>query len=163
MSRVLIGYATKTGSTKEVAERICKIMIDKGHKVDIKPLETVKDLSDYESIVIGAPVNGMMWRPDALEFVKSHKQELDQRKVVYFTLAMMAHQGRSMWQKRVQKALNKPSALVTPIDTAIFGGVAGDDIPAPLRVLFGIPKDSASDQRDWNRIDSWANDIAAKL
>ncbi|MCK8060378.1 MULTISPECIES: flavodoxin domain-containing protein [unclassified Fusibacter] len=163
MSKVLIGYVTKTGSTREVAQRINEILTNKGHTVEIRQLDEVKDFKGFDSIIIGAPINGMNWRQDAYEFVNTHKAELSNVKVAYFALGIMAYQGRKLWNKTVNKALVKPSSIVEPIDTAVFGGVSGDVMPAPVRFIFGIPKDSKADQRDWTKIEEWADGLCSKL
>lgn len=163
MSKVLVAYVTEKGSTEEVAKKIVQIMEESGHDVDLMALGTVGSISSYDSVVIGAPVFGMKWQEDAMKFVKLHQKELGQKKVVYFTLAIMAKQGRAMWQNIVHKSLNKPSSLAKPIDKAIFGGVAGDKMPTAMRIFFGIPKDSSKDQRDWPYIEKWAKEVSIKI
>lgn len=163
MSFILISYLTKSGSTKEVAEKVGQILADSGHKVDLQALDRIYDVSKYDGVVIGAPINGMQWLPDALSFVDTHKTELLEKKVAYFTLAMLAYQGRSFWQKKIYKALEKPANIVAPIHTAVFGGVAVGELPAPMRLILGIPKTAESDQRDWKMIEAWAEELASKM
>lgn len=163
MRKVLVTFITATGSTEEVAKRIARVMEEEGHSIDVMPLDAVKDISTYETVIVGAPVNGMTWKEEAFKFVKEYEEELNRKKVAYFALGMMAKQGRVMWQNRVHKVLNKPSKVVTPIDIAIFGGVAGSGLPKIMEVIFGIPKDSSPDQRDWTYIEKWAREVSKKI
>ncbi len=51
---ILVGYATRYGSTQEVAEAIAGTLHENGLAVDLKPMKEVKSLEGYEGVVIGA-------------------------------------------------------------------------------------------------------------
>ena len=55
---VLVGYATRYGSTQEVAEEIAATLRERGLKVDIGPMRDVRTLDEYRAIVLGAPSLG---------------------------------------------------------------------------------------------------------
>ena len=52
---VLVAYATRYGSTKEVAEKIGQIFIQSEFDVDVLPCKKVDALEGYQFIIIGAP------------------------------------------------------------------------------------------------------------
>lgn len=70
--RILVCYATKTGSTRETAEAIAKELESKGFEAEAHALAQAGDLSSYDGVVVGAPVNGMAWHPEALAFVRDN-------------------------------------------------------------------------------------------
>ena len=52
--KVLIAYASKAGSTGEVAQAIGQVLCDAGMAVDVRRVQDVKDLSPYSAVVIGS-------------------------------------------------------------------------------------------------------------
>lgn len=153
MKKILICYYSETNSTEEVCSNI-KNTLDESYDVSMMTIKQVNNLSDYDTVLIAAPVHGMRWHQDAFDFITTNEKILKQKEVVYVALASMAYTGRHFWQKKIFKVLDKPSKIVQPIETAVFGGVFGD-IPPILAFVFGIPKDVKKDQRDWKMIEEW--------
>src|SRR5439155_16364683 len=50
---VLVGYATRYGSTQEVAEAVAATLRERGLEVDIQPMREVRTLERYRAIVLG--------------------------------------------------------------------------------------------------------------
>jgi len=69
--KCLVGYITKTGTTEEIAQKIGKILGDKGIQVDVAAIGTINDLSGYDRLVLGSPVNGMKVLPEFKTFLSS--------------------------------------------------------------------------------------------
>jgi len=170
MKNVLIAYNSPNGSTAEVVNFISKELTALGHQVHTDTLANVNAidasqtnempaLSLYDAVIIAAPINGMKWRPEALNFVTAHQAELNSKLVVYVTLALLVEQGRPMWRKAVQNAFNQASAIVPPAATGIFGGSADGSLPAFMRWVFGLPKDMPKDNRNWSKIEAFSRKI----
>jgi menaquinone-dependent protoporphyrinogen IX oxidase len=51
---VLVGYATRYGSTQEVAEAVAATLRECGLAVDIRPMQEVRTLAGYSAVVLGA-------------------------------------------------------------------------------------------------------------
>ena len=58
---VLVGFATRYGSTEEVAEAIAATLGESGLDVDLKPISEVKTIDRYAAIVLGAPLFMFRW------------------------------------------------------------------------------------------------------
>ena len=71
-SLVLVGYATRYGSTQEVAEAVAATLREGGLAVDIRPLREVRTLAGYSAVVLGAPLFMFRWHQDALRFLITH-------------------------------------------------------------------------------------------
>ena len=161
MKKILICYYSESRSTEEVCYNIgdtFKAVYD----VTIQPIKMINNIDAYETIIIAAPVHGMNWHMNAFNFVVEFKAKLIHKEVVYIALASMAYQGREFWQKKVYKSLEKPSKIVSPIETAIFGGLIGD-MPTFFNFLFGISSNVKRDQRDWEMIEAWKINLMKKL
>ena len=55
MARILVAYASKKGSTAEIAQAIGKEIRAAGHLVDVTEMKSVSSLESYNAVVIGAP------------------------------------------------------------------------------------------------------------
>ena len=87
MSRVLVTYATNSGSTAEVAETIASHLNEGGHHTEVRNIRDVSSVESYDSIVVGAPMI-FGWHKAARGFLKKHNQVLVNKKVAYFACAM---------------------------------------------------------------------------
>ncbi len=157
MANVLITYATKTGSTAEAAGIIASHLEKNGIYTTVLPIKDAADIDTFDAVIVGGPINGMTWHPDASSFVSSNAVTLRNRKVSYFCMSYIYKTGGKFWHKQISKAFDASSAIVSPVLTGIFGGVIDKPMPAPARLLFGIKKASAVDQRDNDAVIAWAD------
>jgi menaquinone-dependent protoporphyrinogen oxidase len=87
MERMLVAYATLSGSTTEVAQSIGEALTTEGVEIDVLPLDEVNDLTPYDAVVIGAPMI-LGWHRSARAFVKKHRQALEHTPLALFATAM---------------------------------------------------------------------------
>jgi menaquinone-dependent protoporphyrinogen oxidase len=162
---VLVGYATRYGSTQEVAEAVTARLHEKGLKVDIQPMREVRTLAGYSAVVLGAPLYMFRWHKDARRFLSRHREALTERPVAIFALGPTHDPyDEKEWQgsrEQLDKELVKFPWL-TPVALEVFGGKFD---PAKLRFPINLfaGKEPASDIRDWTAIRTWASNLAAKL
>ncbi len=77
--RVLVAYATKNGSTTEIADEIGEGLRARGLDADVKRAKDVRDLSPYGAVVLGSAVYIGRWRPEARRFARRHAKGLRER------------------------------------------------------------------------------------
>ncbi|MBN2115815.1 MAG: hypothetical protein JW730_04550 [Anaerolineales bacterium] len=82
--RILVTYATMSGSTVEVARTVAEGLTRDGITVDLQPISQVKDLSSYSAIVLGAPMI-LGWHRDVGNFIVQHQDVLARIPVACFT------------------------------------------------------------------------------
>jgi menaquinone-dependent protoporphyrinogen oxidase len=87
MNKILVTYATLSGTTVEVAQAIGEEITRKGLQVDVLPLEKVKDLDAYDGLVLGGPMV-MGWHRSASAFLKKHNRQLSHKPLAVFVMAM---------------------------------------------------------------------------
>jgi len=162
---VLVGYATRYGSTQEVAEAVAATLRECGLVVDIQPLREVGTLSGYSAVVLGAPLFMFRWHKEALRFLSRNREALTERPVAVFALGP-THEPYEEEEWRASSAqLAKELAKfpwLTPVALEMFGGKYD---PAKLRfpINWLAGKEPASDLRDWTAVRAWASNLAAKL
>lgn len=159
---VLVAYATRHGSTVEVAETVAETLREHGLSVDLQPLSEVQTLTGYRAIVMGAPLYMFRWHKDAKHFLADHRQVLAKLPTAIFALGPFEDKPED-WQgvrEQLDKELAK-FAWLQPVDVEIVGGKFD---PATLRFPFnlipGLRKLPVSDIRDWDAIHAWANRLA---
>ncbi len=167
---ILVAYATRYGSTQEVAEQVAATLRESGFEVGLQPARQVRALEGCRAVILGAPLYIGRWLKDARRFLARHQESLAGRPVAIFTLGP-TRAAEEDWQD-VRTQMDQELAKfpwLKPIAVELFGGVYD---PAKLRFpdsllatlpaspLHGMP---ASDLRDWEAIRAWASSLAAKL
>jgi menaquinone-dependent protoporphyrinogen oxidase len=144
---VLIAFATRNGSTEQVAGAITVALREAGAQVTALPARAVREtVAGYDLIVLGAPLYSGRWHPDAHRFLKRHRRELAALPVAVFGMGPR-NDTEEAWQRsrdQLARALAKRDWL-TPVAVTVFGGV---DPP-------GRGKRPPRDLRDWGAIRSW--------
>jgi menaquinone-dependent protoporphyrinogen oxidase len=168
--KILVTYATRYGSTQQVAEAVAATLREGGLAVDLSPMRQVRGLEGYRAIVLGAPLYIGAWHKDALNFLSQHQEALASRPVAVFALGPLHDDEKERDGSRAQleKELDKFPWL-SPIALEMFGGKYdpnklrfADKLIAslPASPLHNVP---ASDVRDWTAIRAWAGSLVAKL
>ncbi|NMB54568.1 MAG: flavodoxin [Leptolinea sp.] len=162
IKRILVTYASRTGSTIGVAQAIAAVLTESGAQVDVVPMPEVKELSAYQAVVAGSPIQGGAWLPEAMEFMRIHKNALNQKPFAAFLTCMTLTMGNGKYRSHVATFLQPVRDLVKPRSEGLFAGALdisripslADRIKFRLSVLFGVWREG--DQRDWNAIRAWA-------
>ena len=168
--KILVTYASRTGSTAEIAEAIGKTLVEGGADVDVLPMQEVKDLAPYRAVVAGSAIRGNKWLPEATQFVRTHQAALACKPFATFTVCItLAMPGADRYREAVRAWLAPVRALVKPVSEGLFAGrLDFSKLPFSLKklqfhfaVALGIfPKD---DRRDWQAIQGWAESLRPVL
>jgi len=162
---VLVGYATRYGSTQEVADAIAETLRGFGFAVDNQPLREVRTLAGYRAVVLGALLFMFHWQKDELSFLSRHREALMERPVVVFALGPVHDPYDEQEWKDSGAQLDKELAKfpwLTPVALEMFGGKYDPTkLRFPINLLAG--KVPATDLRDWTAVRAWASSLVAKL
>jgi menaquinone-dependent protoporphyrinogen oxidase len=167
--KILVTYASRTGSTAGVAEAIGKTLSENGVQVEVRPMEDVKDLAPYRAVVAGSAIQGRQWLPEAMQFVQAHQASLAQKPFAAFLVCMTLTISNGKYRAQVADWLQPVRALVKPVSEGLFAGVLdiskvpsfSDRLKFRLSVVFGVWAEG--DHRDWNAIRAWAESIRPLL
>lgn len=165
MGKVLVAYASKRGSTAEIAEVVAGTLRDGGLDADCRIAGDVGALEGYDAVVLGSAVYMKRWRGDAKHFLRAHTKELSQMPFWLFSSGPVGDPAEAP----------DPSWLEPPriIDRAeqigvrehvVFGGRVPVDPRGPIeRAMAKNTPQEYCDMRDWEQIRAWAQGIAVEL
>lgn len=161
-NRILVTYSTRTGSTKGVSEAIALTLSGMGENVDIIAMKDVKDLSIYKSVIAGSAIQDRNWLPEAIEFLKLNRAELNKKPIAAFLVCMtLAMAKGDQYKDAVSGWLQPVRNIVKPVSEGLFRGILeinkipsfSDRLKFRISVLMGVWKEG--DHRDLIAIQSW--------
>jgi len=87
MNKILVTYATNSGSTAEAAKATMEEIQKSGTQVDNLPISEVRELTSYSAIDLGAPMI-LGWHRAALKFLRKNKAALVKMPLAVFVTCM---------------------------------------------------------------------------
>jgi len=158
---ILLAYASRFGSTQEVAETIASTLREARLEVDLQPMQEVKFLDRYNAVVLGAAIYNAKWNAEAHQFVSRHQDTLTQLPVAIFTLGPLSSSEAAKRNSRRQLDNELAKYLwLKPIAVEIFAGKYDPSKPGLGFFDRFVP---ARDVRNWDAIRAWANELSAQL
>ncbi len=164
--KILVTYASRTGSTADIAEYIGEILSDQGAQVEIRLMHDVKDLSRYDAIVCGSAIQSAGWLPEALSFLKTNQSDLKLKPVAIFSVCMtLAMKNGEKYKQHITEWIKPVYKIISPVSAEIFAGTLKiNQIPSfvqrikfRISVVLGVWKEG--DHRNWELIKAWATNL----
>jgi len=162
---VLVAYATRYGSTREVAETIAATLQESGLAADCLSAREAHTLEGYSAVVLGAPLQMFRWHDDAKQFLSRHRQALMERPAAVFALGPFHVEAKEFEEARAQldKELLK-FPWFAPAAIEIFGGKFDPTtLRFPMNLMPGLKQMPVNDIRDWPAIRAWASSLVGLL
>jgi menaquinone-dependent protoporphyrinogen oxidase len=155
---ILVAYASRYGSTREVAESIGATLRERLLRVDVRPVAEVEDLGEYGGVVLGGGIYMGRWHRDARRFAQRFEDELAALPVAVFALGPVDDEPEHVAgsEKQFQAALEK--LPVEPFAAHLFGGAID-----PRKLRFPFNHMPAADVRDWDEVRAWAEELAGRF
>jgi menaquinone-dependent protoporphyrinogen oxidase len=173
--RVLVAYASRHGSSAEIAERIAGRLTADGAPAEARPAADVRDADQYDAFVIGSAAYMFHWLKDATTFVKRHRELLAAHPLWLFSSGPLGTEtvdaeGNDPLQSSRPKEFEELAEKLHPRDERVFFGAWDPEAP-PVgmaeRMMKLVPAGTSplpsGDFRDWAAIEDWAAQIAREL
>jgi menaquinone-dependent protoporphyrinogen oxidase len=162
--KFLIAYASFCGTTGGVAEALGQVLCERGAQVDVRLVKNVQELSSYDAVVLGSPVQRASWLPEAVEFVEKNQAALNRMPVAYFLTCLALYRDTAETRGLARSYFNpvlKAVPAVQPVDLGLFAGALDySKLNVIQRMIMksrmkekGVPE---GDFRDWKAIRAWA-------
>ena len=141
--KILVAYATRAGSTAEVAQAIAEVLRARSgdDTVDVLPVKEVNDLSPYRAVIAGSAIRMGRWLPEAVDFVAKNQAELAKVPVAFFLVSGYLKDDTPEMRTRVSAFLDPVRKILQPGKEGLFAGKTGK-----------------GDWRNWDQIRAWAVD-----
>lgn len=183
--KTLIAFCTRYGATETTTEEIAKTLRDEGFDVQVvnTKKEKVKDISEYELVIVAAGLQMFRWCKESEKFLKKFQKDLRERKTAIFVSsgarAITTYDGNTealeeQWQKQLVNKIEEYN--LNPIALGIFGGLwdynkmsfVFKKTMGPFKMKLqevGIEEvePDVYDTRDWDEIRNWAKELAEKV
>ena len=181
--KILIVYGTRYGATTGTSEEIAKVLREEGFNVRVANAkkEKIKNISEYELIIVGSGMKMGKWTSEADDFLKTFQEEFGQKKLAIFVSTMKSvseREGKTEDVAQMRKAALEDKIAqynLRPITRGFFGGVLDyNKMGFILKRTMGFLKPQLEkdgfketepdvyDLRDLEEIRSWAKDLAKK-
>jgi menaquinone-dependent protoporphyrinogen oxidase len=186
MTNALIVYGTRYGATASTSEDIAEVLRQEGCDVKVVNLkkDKVKDITEYELVIVGSGIQINRWTKEPEKFLKKFQKELAKKKVALFVccgstkpLDDKTDKAESIENARTKYLEEKAAKYnLQPLALGLFGGVYNFNEVSWLFRKFmesikpqleeaGVPqtKPGLYDTRDLNAIRDWAKEVAQKV
>lgn len=161
--KILVAYGSKRGSTAEIAEKIGETIRQTGLQVDVLDAGTVKDLTPYNKIILGSSVYIGLWHKNAVLFLKNNIEILEKAPVWLFICGPTGsgnpidQMDGYLYPKSLQPLIER----IHPRAITCFGGKLVLKMLNPFeKWIIKKVKAPEGDFRDWQVVESWANEIS---
>jgi menaquinone-dependent protoporphyrinogen oxidase len=160
--RVLVASATRHGATREIADAIASALRDRGVDAEVRRVEDVVDVGDYDAVVLGSAVYIGKWLEPARQFAADHAAELAVRPTWLFSSGPLGAPSRPDAEHAVQ--IDDLIERTHAREHRLFDGKLDPYKVSFLeRTVARAVRAEAGDFRDWDAIRAWANSIADAL
>lgn len=173
--RVLIVYASRSGATREIAERIACILLRLRLETTVQPAQRADDPAGYDVAVIGSDTYYSRWMKPATKFVRRYRDALANRPVWFFSSGSLGSEANSA-QDGGTHAVAQPKEIAEFSQTVklrghhVFIGALDPNklgFTDRIRLKLAANRDKVlfpvGDFRDWNDVEAWAFSIARTL
>lgn len=162
--KILIAYATKCGSTAEIATEIGKVFMASLPDVDVTPVKSINGLVEYDAVVIGSAIRVGSWLKEAHDFVIKHQVALNSLPIFIFSVHGLNWENTASAELLRKNYTVAVRQKITPVSEAFFTGVIDYSKLTTLEKLMAkAVKATEADRRDWEAIRKWAQDSARIL
>jgi menaquinone-dependent protoporphyrinogen oxidase len=160
--RVLVAYASKHGSTAQIAHAIAERLRTEGLEADCMDVHDAKKLDGYGAVVLGSAVYMKRWRHEAKHFLHRHRRELAEMPFWVFSSGYVGDAERSPeWEE--PPGVMKTAEELGVREHVVFGGRVPQDGGFVARSMQKNTPPEFADRRDWEEIGTWAAGIAGVL
>lgn len=160
MAEILVAYATKSGSTKEIAEVIAEQIRHAAHEVTVLDAADVRSVEPYKAVVLGSALYAGRWRREAVKLLTRNEKLLARRPVWLFHSGPI---GPQQVPQRAPRKVREIAARIGADEPVTFGGRLTSETAVGFIARKMARTSMAGDFRDWDEIRLWAYVISERL
>lgn len=158
---VLVAYATRSGSTAEIARAIANELTMLGLDTTVLSADQAGDVRKYDAVILGSAVYAWRWEKSAIEFAENNLAELRQKPVWLFSSGPLDFSAEKEDIKPV-RAVRRISKLIGARRHVTFGG----KLPPETKGFLAKQSSRAGsegDFRNFGQIREWASRVGMDI
>jgi len=165
MTRILLLYATRGGSTAEVANFMAKVLKDRAFDVDIQSAANFTgDIHHYDAVILGSPIYKGIWMTSIWRTVRQLETQFRNRPIWGFSLCVRVLEPGGLDYAQANYLPHNLLDKLNLQDHCFFAGRL-ENLSLSQRNEFHETYDGRQgrkegDYRDWKAIRSWTLQIA---
>ena len=167
MTRVLVAYATRFGSTHEVASAIVRELNAAGLQAQSAEAGSALIPDDFDAFVIGSPMYGGTWMSDAAMFTAIMAERIGGKPVALFSIGTLGVKnpdaGHAEHNSFVERIGSVAPSLNVIGHTDFTGYFERANLQWYLRILDRFVLNPQGDHRDWAAIKEWTRSLVPEL
>jgi menaquinone-dependent protoporphyrinogen oxidase len=163
MNKVLVVYASRYGSTAEVAQAIAQELCSRGEVTEVHSVEEQIDPAAFDAVIVGSAIRMGRWLPAATKFVQQNQAVLRNKPTAIFTLHMLATDDSAASRQQRDAYTATERGLIQPELEAFFTGkIDRAQLSLIEKMMFKATGSPGGDRRNWQAIRTWADEVAAQ-
>lgn len=167
LTRVLVIYATRFGSTHEVASAIVHELNTAGLKAQAAEVSGALVPEDYDAFVIGSPLYGSTWLSSAGMFAALLSERMNGKPVALFSVGMLILKSNERGVAEHKAFIDRLTEVAPDLNVvadAVFSGYFDRaNLPWWLRMIDRFAPTPQGDHRNWSEIQAWAKSLAPEF
>lgn len=159
MSRILVVYSTRAGTTAHVATILSKGLRAHGHDVTVASASTEPSPDGFDFFVVGSGIIANAWNAEAITWLQDHKSGIDGATALFNVCLTAANPA----QRDDALKLNKRAAsIVAPLAAESFAGrYEPEKVSWWKRIFLRAIQKPPQDHLDPDAITRWSDDLSA--
>ena len=163
MGTVLIAYASRLGSTQEIATVIADELRQTDHTVTVAPCATAPGAEAFDAVLIGSALYTGRWLGDATRYLRRQSPHLVDRPTFLFQSGPCGDQQDRPDHPSVPRAVRATVRRLGLAEPVTFAGRLDPTMITGRLSRWMASLAPAGDFRDWEAIRAWAYGIGLEL
>jgi menaquinone-dependent protoporphyrinogen oxidase len=165
MNRVLVIYGTKTGCTRDIAERIGERLRRDGATAEVFSAGEAPTPEGFDAVVVGSGIRMSQWHEPVRTWVSANAEVLREMPVASYTSCLtVVSEPEKAEEMRAWSKVVEDAAGIAVVDSGLFAGwFEPKQFGFLERTILKGMKAPQGDFRDFDAVDSWTNSVAPKL
>ncbi|MBI5931323.1 MAG: flavodoxin domain-containing protein [Chloroflexi bacterium] len=165
--RILVVYATRGGTTRDLAEQVAESLRANGSGVEILAAKKVRDITPYDAVVLGSAIYFRQLMPQAVRFLEQNASYLTTHPIAIFSVGAQMRKNvtknHAVVDRWVRGSLKGVPQLQPVAIEHFAGAIQFKRLNLLWRLLVLITFSELGDWRNLKAVQDWANRIYPQL